>query len=68
VALAGVSFLVFYLRGSGNGQVERETEVWWIASDPHVGHFNLSEPDNALKTGIEDVNEYVESIEGITVN
>jgi predicted phosphodiesterase len=68
VALAGVSFLIFYLRGSEGGQVERETQVWWIASDPHVGHFSLPEPDDALKVGIEDVNEYVEKIEGVKVD
>ena len=48
--------------------MERETEVWWIASDPHIGHPELLEPDWALKTGIEDVNEYVEKIEGVKVD
>ena len=67
VALAGVSFLLLYVRGPGEGQVERETEVWWIASDPHVG-YNYIMSDNALKVGIEDVNEYVEKIEGVKVD
>ena len=47
--------------------MERETEVWWIASDPHVGH-TFFESDTALKVGIEDVNEYVEKIEGVKVD
>ena len=68
VALAGVSFLVFYLRGSGENQVVRETEVWWIASDPHIGHPSMHVSDNCLRVGIEDVNDYVEKIEGIEVD
>jgi predicted phosphodiesterase len=68
VALAGVSFLIFYLRGSGEGQVERETQVWWIASDPHVGHPSQQPSDNCIQVAIEDVNEYVEEIEGVKVD
>ena len=41
--------------------------MWWIASDPHVGR-SFIESDNALRVGIEDVNEYVEKIEGVKVD
>ena len=68
VALAGISFLLFSSRGPGESQGVRETQVWWIASDPHVGHFSMITPDGALKVGIEDVNEYIKKIEGVKVD
>lgn len=33
-----------------------ETQVWWIASDPHIG-FHRANPLDALKVAIEDVND-----------
>jgi predicted phosphodiesterase len=68
VALAGVSFLLFFARGPGESQVVRETQVWWIASDPHIGHPSMRVSDNCLLVGIEDVNDYVENIEGVKVD
>jgi predicted phosphodiesterase len=67
VALAGISFLLFSARVPEKGQ-ERETEVWWIASDPHIGHPSMHVSDNCLLVGIEDVNDYVENIEGVKVD
>jgi len=63
LASAGV-YGYFYLRGAEGGQGGRETQVWWIASDPHIGHGTI----NSLEVGVEDVNEYVEKIEGIEVD
>jgi hypothetical protein len=48
-------------------EVSQETQIWWIASDPHVGYYR----DNALtalQVGINDVNEYVEKVEGVNVD
>jgi len=62
--LAGV---YVYLSQGKAGESQRETQVWWIASDPHVGYFR----ENALlalQVGIEDVNEYVEKTEGVKVD
>lgn len=56
--------IYFNPRGTGEGQGGRETQVWWMASDPHVGYGTI----NCLEVGVEDVNEYVEKIEGIEVD
>jgi len=66
VASAGV-YGYFSLRGEEEGQGGRETQVWWIASDPHVGYDRI-EPTGALEVGIEDINEYIEKIEGVEVD
>jgi predicted phosphodiesterase len=50
------------------GEVSRETQVWWIASDPHVGYFQAAYALTDLQVGIDDVNEYVEKIEGVNVD
>jgi hypothetical protein len=62
------AFTVAYLFFSRGGTQQVETQVWWIASDPHVGHYTMSVPDEALQVGIKDVNEYVENIENIKVD
>ena len=62
--LAGVYVYLFHGKA---GESQRETQVWWIASDPHVGYYR----ENALlalQVGIEDVNEYVEKTEGVKVD
>jgi len=56
--------IYFYPREAEEGQGGRETQVWWIASDPHVGYGTV----DSLGVGIEDVNEYVEKIEGVEVD
>jgi hypothetical protein len=45
----------------------QETEVWWIASDPHVGS-NTTNRLGPLQAGINDINDYVEKIEGVKVD
>ena len=56
-----------YLSQGKAGEGSRETQVWWIASDPHVGYYR-DYALTALQVGIEDVNEYVEKIEGVNVD
>ncbi|MFQ6085898.1 MAG: metallophosphoesterase, partial [Candidatus Bathyarchaeia archaeon] len=63
VASAG-AYGYLYLGGAEEGQEGQETQVWWIASDPHVGYGTV----DSLGVGIEDVNEYVEKIEGVEVD
>jgi predicted phosphodiesterase len=68
VVIVAVSAGVYvYLSQGKAGGSQRETQVWWIASDPHVGYYR----ENALlplQVGIEDVNEYIEKIEGLNVD
>lgn len=66
VASAGV-YGYFYLSEVDEGQGGRETQVWWIASDPHLGYSRIT-PYETLEVGIEDINEYVEKIEGVEVD
>lgn len=66
LAAFAVVCLFSYTRGKEETQ-QVETQVWWIASDPHVG-YTMSAPDKALQVGIDDVNEYVENKENIKVN
>jgi predicted phosphodiesterase len=66
VAAFAVVYLFSYTREKGGTQ-QAETQVWWIASDPHVG-YTMSVPDKALQVGIKDVNEFVENIENIKVD
>lgn len=54
-------------RGSEKKPVSVEKQVWWIASDPHIGVFP-GRPLNHLKVAIRDVNEFVEGVEGIEVD
>jgi hypothetical protein len=35
---------------------EEETQVWWIASDPHLGYYSL-QPVSSLQVAIQDVND-----------
>jgi Icc-related predicted phosphoesterase len=56
-----------YLSQGKAAEVTRETQVWWIASDPHVGYFKGYALTD-LQVGIDDVNEYVEKIEGVNVD
>jgi predicted phosphodiesterase len=63
--LAGV---YVYLSKGKTEEVSRETQVWWIASDPHVGYFQAAYALTDLQVGIDDVNEYVEKIEGVNVD
>jgi len=58
---------VYVYLSPGKGGESRETQVWWIASDPHVG-YDRGDPIGTLQVGIEDINEYVEEIEGVDVD
>lgn len=62
--MAGV---IIYLSKGKTEEVTREAQVWWIASDPHVGYYR-DYALTALQMGITDVNDYVEKIEGVKVN
>ncbi len=72
VLAAGCGYLFIELSGEGEGggeeeQVLEENQVWWIASDPHIGMYS-GRPLDHLRVGIEDVNEYVQGVEGIEVD
>lgn len=54
-------YLFIELSGEGRGggeeeQVLEENQVWWIASDPHIGIYP-GRPLDHLRVGIEDVND-----------
>jgi len=57
VVIAVVAFAAAYLfssaRGKGGTQQE-ENQVWWIASDPHLGNFP-NNPFDSLQVAIQDV-------------
>ncbi|MFQ6079429.1 MAG: metallophosphoesterase family protein [Thermodesulfobacteriota bacterium] len=55
-ALVGVyGYFHFSTGGTEENQEEKETQVWWIASDPHIG-LNEANPFDAIGVAIEDVN------------
>jgi predicted phosphodiesterase len=51
-ALAG-AYLLISARGKGGAQQE-ETQVWWIASDPHLGNYP-NQPLSSLQVAVQDV-------------
>jgi len=53
VALTGTCGYFYFFTGGAEKRQERE--VWWIASDPHIG-FHGANPLDALEVAIEDVN------------
>lgn len=55
------SYYSFFLE-----EEEEEKQVWWIASDPHLGVHG--ENFYYLQKAIEDVNDYVQGVEGINVD
>jgi predicted phosphodiesterase len=60
VVVAVAASAVVYLRSStgGNGGTQHgeNTQVWWIASDPHLGNYP-TQPLDSLQVAIEDVEE-----------
>lgn len=53
----------YYFSSEGRGE---EKQVWWIASDPHLGVHG--ENFYYMQKAIEDVNEYVQKVEGVKVD
>lgn len=56
----------YYSFSPGEGGEEEENQVWWIASDPHLGVYGAD--FYYMQTAIEDVNEYVQKAEGVNVD
>jgi len=56
IAIAAVAFAIIYVYfSSTSGNEEKLVQVWWIASDPHLGHYP-DHPFDSLQVAIQDVN------------
>jgi len=55
VVIVVVASVTAYIFTTGGGTPQVKTQVWWIASDPHLGNMP-AQPLDSLQVAIDDVN------------